>query len=240
MAYVYQHIRKDTNQPFYIGIGSDLNFYRANKFSERNEIWERIKNKTEILVEILHDNIEWEDACVIEIELIKKYGRINNKTGILSNMTDGGEGTLNRVINEETRYLLGNGNRGKKRTEESKLKQSEITKGVKKSKSHSEKIREYRIGKKMSEETKRKISENSKGRSSWNKGIKFSEESKLKMSNSKKGKKTSSDNPNSKIVLNTENGIYYNTLKEAAISVNMGYSNFKRKIKINKINFKYV
>ena len=231
MAYVYQHIRKDTNEPFYIGIGSDLNFYRANKFSERNEIWERIKNKTEILVEILHDNIEWEDACVIEIELIKKYGRINNKTGILSNMTDGGEGTLNRVINEETRYLLGNGNRGKKRTEESKLKQSEITKGVKKSKSHSEKIREYRIGKKMSEETKRKISENSKGRSSWNKGIKFSEESKLKMSNSKKGKKTSSDNPNSKIVLNTENGIYYNTLKEAAISVNMGYSKFQKKNK---------
>jgi len=240
VAYVYQHIRKDTNQPFYIGIGSDLNFYRANKFSERNEIWERIKKKTEILVEILHNNIEWGEACKIEIELIKKYGRINNKTGILSNMTDGGEGTLNKVINEDTRYLLGNGNRGKKRTEESKLKQSEVTKGVKKSKSHSEKIREYRIGKKMSEETKRKISENSKGRSSWNKGIKFSEESKLKMSNSKKGKKTSSDNPNSKIVLNTENGIYYNTLKEAAISINMGYSNFKRKIKINKINFKYV
>ena len=140
MAYVYQHIRKDTNQPFYIGIGSDLNFYRANKFSERNEIWERIKNKTEILVEILHNNIEWEEACGIEIQLIKKYGRINNKTGILSNMTDGGEGTLNRVINNDTRYLLGNGNRGKKRTEESKLKQSNVTKGVKKSKYHSEKI----------------------------------------------------------------------------------------------------
>jgi hypothetical protein len=240
VAYVYQHIRKDTNHPFYIGIGSDLNFYRANKFSERNEIWERIKNKTEILVEILHNNIEWGEACKIEIELIKKYGRINNKTGFLSNMTDGGEGTLNKVINENTKYLLGNGNRGKKRTEESKLKQSEVTKGIKKSKSHSEKIRKYRIGKKMSEETKRKISENSKGRSSWNKGIKFSEESKVKMSNSKKGKKTSSDNPNSKIVLNTENGIYYNTLKEAALSINMGYSNFKRKIKINKINFKYV
>ncbi len=240
MAYVYQHIRKDTNQPFYIGIGSDLGFYRANKFSERNEIWERIKNKTEILVEILHNNIEWEDACQIEIQLIKKYGRINNKTGILSNMTDGGEGTLNKVINEETRYLLGNGNRGKKRTEESKLKQSKVTKGVKKSKSHTEKIRQYRIGKKLSEETKRKISENSKGRSSWNKGIKFSDESKIKMSNSKKGKKTSGDNPNSKIVLNTENGVFYETLKEAAISINMGYSNFKRKIKINKINFKYV
>lgn len=240
MAYVYQHIRKDTNKPFYIGIGSDFNFYRANKFLGRNEIWERIKNKTEILVEILHNDIEWSDACKIEIELIKKYGRINNKTGILSNMTDGGEGTLNRVISEDTRYLLGNGNRGKKRTEKSKLKQSQVTKGVKKPKSHGEKIREYRIGKKMSEETKRRMSENSKGRSSWNKGIPFSEESKIKMSNSKKGKKTLGDNPNSKIVLNTENGIYYNTLKEAAISINMGYSSFKEKIKINKINFKYV
>ena len=50
MAYVYQHIRKDTNKPFYIGIGSDFNFYRANKFLGRNEIWKRIKNKTEILL----------------------------------------------------------------------------------------------------------------------------------------------------------------------------------------------
>ena len=240
MAYVYQHIRKDTNQPFYIGIGSDLNFYRANKFSERNEIWERIKNKTEILVEILHNNIEWEDACQIEIQLIKKYGRINNKTGILSNMTDGGEGTLNRVISDDTRYLLGNGVRGKQRTDESRLKQSITSKGIKKTKEHSEKIRQYRLGKKMSEESKKKMSENSKGRQTWNKGVKFSEESKIKMRDSKKGKNILGSNPNSKIVLNTENGIYYDTLKEAAISVNIGYSNFKQKIKKNKINFKYV
>ena len=240
MAYVYRHIRKDKNEVFYIGIGSDSDYYRANKFSERNEIWNRIKNKTEILVEILHKNIEWGEACRIEIELIKKYGRINNKTGILSNMTDGGEGTLNKVINEDTRYLLGNGNRGKKRTEESKKRQSESVKGIKKPKEHGEKIRQYRTGKKMSEESKLKISKNSKGRSSWNKGITFSEESKLKMSISKKGKKTSGDNPNSKMVINMLNGIYYETLKDAANSIGMGYSNFKQKIKQNKINFKYV
>jgi hypothetical protein len=92
----------------------------------------------------------------------------------------------------------------------------------------------------MSEESKKKMSENSKGRQTWNKGVKFTEESKIKMSNSKKGKKTSGNNPNSKIVLNTENGIYYDTLKDAALSVNIGYSNFKQKIKKNKINFKYV
>ena len=240
MAYVYKHIRVDKNEVFYIGIGSDSDYYRANKFSERNEIWNRIKEKTEVLVEIVCDNIDWKLACELEKELIKKYGRINNKTGILSNMTDGGEGTLNKIISEETKYFLGKGNRGKKRTDESKKRQSNSTKGVKKPEGHGEKIRKYRIGKKMSEESKLKISKNSKGRSSWNKGLKFSEESKLKMSILKKGKKISAENPKSKMVLNTVTGIYYDTLKEAAYSICMGYSNFKKKIRKNKINFKYV
>lgn len=240
MAYVYRHIRKDKNEVFYIGIGSDSDYYRAHKFSERNEIWNRIKNKCEVLVEILYDNLDWKTACDIEKKLIKQYGRINNNTGILSNMTDGGEGTLNKIISEDTRYSLGKGNRGKKRTEESKKRQSDSTKGVKKPEGHGDKIRQFRIGKKMSEESKLKISKNSKGRSSWNKGLKFSEESKLKMSLSKKNKKISAENPKSKMVLNTVTGIYYDTLKEAAYSIGMGYSNFKTKIKQNKINFKYV
>jgi len=239
MAYVYKHIRTDKNEIFYIGIGSDSTYYRAHRFSERNQIWNRIKNKSAVLVEIIFDNIDWETACEIEKDLIKKYGRINNNTGVLSNMTDGGEGTLNRVISEETRHMLGSGNSGKIRTEESKKKQSESTKGVKKSKEHSDKIRKYRIGKKMSDYSKSKISENSKGRSSWNKGLKFSEETRLKMSLSKKGKKTSGDNPKSKMVINTLNGIYYETLKEAAYSIGMNYSSFKAKLKQNKTNFKY-
>lgn len=240
MAYVYRHIRLDKNEVFYIGIGSDSDYYRANKFTERNEIWDRIKSKSDILVEIVYDNIDWKTACELEKELIKKYGRINNKTGILSNMTDGGEGTLNKVISEGTRYSLGKGNRGKKRTEESKKKQSESTKGVKKPEIHGEKIRQYRLGKKMSDESKMKISKNSKGRRSWNKGLKFSEESRNRMSESKKGKKTSGENPKAKMVINILTGIYYDTLKDAANSIGMGYSNFKIKIKQNKINFKYV
>jgi len=240
LAYVYRHIRVDKNEVFYIGIGSDSDYYRANKFSERNEIWNRIKEKTEVIVEIVSDNIDWGFACELEKELIKKYGRINNKTGILSNMTDGGEGTLNKIISEETRHLLGKGNRGKQRTEESKKRQSESMKGTKKPEGHGDKIRQFRIGKKMSEESKLKISENSKGRSSWNKGLKFSEDSKLKMSLSKKGKKLLGENPKSKMVMNTFTGIYYDSLKEAAYSIGMGYSNFKQKIRQNKINFKYV
>ena len=39
MAYVYQHVRLDTNEPFYIGIGSDdKNYQRANnKFNRKSQ-----------------------------------------------------------------------------------------------------------------------------------------------------------------------------------------------------------
>jgi hypothetical protein len=97
MSYVYRHIRLDKNQPFYIGISSSNNNYsytRANSKEQRNEIWGRIVSKTDYIVEILFDDISYEDAKIKEKEFIKLYGRIDNKTGILSNLTDGGDGTL--------------------------------------------------------------------------------------------------------------------------------------------------
>ena len=40
MAYLYRHIREDKNEPFYIGIGSDSTYKRANqtKKERRNKI----------------------------------------------------------------------------------------------------------------------------------------------------------------------------------------------------------
>jgi len=63
MAYVYRHIRLDTNQPFYIGIGSDNTYYRANKKSQRNIHWKRVVAKTDYEVEIMLDDLTWEQAC---------------------------------------------------------------------------------------------------------------------------------------------------------------------------------
>ena len=101
---VYQHIRLDNDQPFYIGIGS--NKKRAFRTSGRNDIWNKITNKTKYRVEIIFEGLSKEEACKKEIELIGKYGRINDKTGILSNITMGGEILLGE---ESPRF-----NRGKK------------------------------------------------------------------------------------------------------------------------------
>ena len=72
MAYVYRHIRLDKNEPFYIGIGSDVKYTRANelRIKRRNPLWNRIFCKTKIEVEIILDNLTWQDACKKEIEFI--------------------------------------------------------------------------------------------------------------------------------------------------------------------------
>ncbi len=93
MAYVYKHTRLDNNEIFYIGIGSHLdNYKRAYITYKRNYLWYKIIKKTDYIVDILFDNISWEEACEKEVELIKLYGKISDKTGSLCNLTDGGEG----------------------------------------------------------------------------------------------------------------------------------------------------
>lgn len=106
MAYVYRHIRLDKNEPFYIGIGSDSVYKRARERTRRNEIWMRIVAKTNYDIEILFDDVSWEYAKAKEIEFIALYGRKDNGTGVLSNMSDGGDGELNKVFTEEYRKKL--------------------------------------------------------------------------------------------------------------------------------------
>jgi hypothetical protein len=104
MAIVYQHIRKDTNEVFYIGIGKKQS--RAYSKHDRSLLWNRYVNKFGYDVEILHKDISWEEACDLEISYIKHYGRLNNKTGILVNLTDGGDGIKGYSHTNETKEYL--------------------------------------------------------------------------------------------------------------------------------------
>ena len=104
---MYQHIRKDKNTIFYIGIGKiqtgqrittfKLQHYRAYTKSRRNPIWKNIIAKTRYTVEILVTGVSLEEACSLEIELISKYGKMS-EGGTLSNITSGGESVSKRLI----------------------------------------------------------------------------------------------------------------------------------------------
>ncbi len=99
--YVYAHYTADTNQLFYIGIGSHrpgntvgkkyLRAYSCAK-SQRNIYWLGKYKKHGRIVKILFDNLTEKEAKYKEIELIAKYGTYIKKTGFLCNISEGGEG----------------------------------------------------------------------------------------------------------------------------------------------------
>jgi group I intron endonuclease len=159
MAYVYRHIRTDKNQPFYIGIGTDKKYYRAYSSTKRNPLWNNIVKNSAYEVEIFMDDLTWEQACEKEKELISLYGRKNTNTGILCNMTDGGEGTLNIQFSQERRKSIsirnlgntyGSLTKGRTHTEDARRKMSFAVQGEK----------HPLFGKKHSDYSKIKISQN--------------------------------------------------------------------------------
>lgn len=100
--YTYTHTRLDTNEVFYIGIGtkSDRNYstyrstyYRAHKKTDRNIIWKRITQKTEYSIQIVFESDIYDEVKCKEKELIAFYGK-KSHYGSLCNLTDGGDGTL--------------------------------------------------------------------------------------------------------------------------------------------------
>jgi hypothetical protein len=101
MACVYRHVRMDTNMPFYVGIGSSTS--RAFCKDSRNKHWISIVKNTEYRVDIIIDDIDIELAKEKEKEFISIYGRSDLGIGTLCNHTDGGEGTLNRIVTAEER-----------------------------------------------------------------------------------------------------------------------------------------
>jgi hypothetical protein len=154
MAYVYRHIRLDKNEPFYIGIGSDTHYTRAyEKGNRRNKIWKDIVAKSEYKVDILIDDLTWEEACEKEKEFISLYGRISNETGTLSNMTDGGDGIFGYNHSVQSKIKMSNKKIGIKRSDDLKNKLSLARKGKYTGKDN------WFYGKNHSIETKLKMSE---------------------------------------------------------------------------------
>jgi hypothetical protein len=109
--YVYQHTRLDTNEIFYIGIGTkNINeitfnsiYYRAFNKASRSKIWKRIYNKSKnIKVDIIYESDCYESIFNKEKDLIRLHGRRDLGTGSLCNLTDGGEGRYNYKLSEES------------------------------------------------------------------------------------------------------------------------------------------
>ena len=106
--YVYMYRDPLTNQPFYVGKGlnnraeahlkdaknpdnNSRNYYNTIKL---NKIRKILNRGEEPVVEYLCENMTEQDAFEFEIFLINQIGRLVLNEGPLTNLTEGGEGTL--------------------------------------------------------------------------------------------------------------------------------------------------
>jgi hypothetical protein len=154
--YVYAYLREDRT-PYYIGKGT------ANRCKEKHNVGIPPDDRIEFIKTELSD----QEAIQLEIELIAKYGRKDLGTGILRNMTDGGDGVAGRIFTEETRAKISSANKGKPSPMKGKKNPglSAALKGKKQSPEHIAKLIKIRKGK-----PNPKLSLALKGRPAHNKG----------------------------------------------------------------------
>lgn len=173
--YLYRHIRLDKNEPFYIGIGKKRINRRCLSFKSiyeracvrdtgRSKFWNKIANKTDYDIEILLESNSLMFIKEKEIEFIKLYGRRDLKTGILCNLTEGGDGNDFIRSKESIQKGLATKKLTWKMSEETKRKIGEANTGKKRTQAEKEQMSLSRVGRKTSEETRRKQSIINKGK----------------------------------------------------------------------------
>lgn len=124
--------------PFYIGYGKNK---RINEHLGKREM-NRKCHKTSKIISLfssglipifikLEENLTFEEANQLEINLISILGRLDNNTGILTNHTDGGMGTKNKILSDETKTKMSKSHIGVLHSEETKKQISIKHKGKK-------------------------------------------------------------------------------------------------------------
>lgn len=87
---------------------------RGEKDLKSNKIRKLLRSGNTIIEEVLLITDSEKEALEYEVSLIAKYGRRNNNTGILTNLTDGGEGVVGAVYSAEAREKMSKAKMGHK------------------------------------------------------------------------------------------------------------------------------
>ncbi len=117
--YTYAYLREDKT-PYYIGKGRKRRAFTLHKRMPRPP-------KERIL--FLKENLTEEQAFKHEVYMIAVLGRKDLGTGILRNLTDGGEGGSGWKPSSKTRSNISKAKCGKLHTTKAKLKMSEALRG---------------------------------------------------------------------------------------------------------------
>lgn len=137
--YVYAYLRKSDCTPYYIGKGKGQRAWAKDHNVRVPEDPKRII--------ILESGLTDVGALAIERRMIRWYGRKDIGTGILRNISNGGDGCEGRILTQHTRKLIAIANSKREWTDESR-----------------DKIRTWRKTQIQSPESNKKRSQTLKGR----------------------------------------------------------------------------
>jgi hypothetical protein len=102
--YVYAYLRTN-GTPYYVGKGI------GNRAWKRNRHFPPPKDRTQIV--ICETGLSEIGALAIERRLIRWYGRKDNHTGVLRNLTDGGDGSSGFHHSEDAKRKMSVAKKGK-------------------------------------------------------------------------------------------------------------------------------
>ena len=187
--YVYQHLKADSGEIFYVGKGMGR---RAHDSYHRSKYWKSIVAKHGVTVELLKVDITEPESLELEIATIEKY----RKKGLqIINMTDGGDGTTGYSHTDEHKQMMSAKQSGENNPRYGKVG---TRRGVVVGPETIEKLRLSHLGKELPEEQKRKIRESTKKARAGIKtlgmtGRTHSEETKAKMRAKAMGRKQTAE-----------------------------------------------
>ena len=206
MFYVYAYLRTLDYTPYYIGKGKG------------NRAWG--KDHTVVVpsdlsrIVIIERHLTELGALAIERRMLRWYGRKDNGTGILRNQTDGGEGGNGAIRTEEQRKRIGDFNRGKVLTEETKQKMRKP-----KPQGFGDRVSAASKGKPKTDEHRKNLSAAGKGNIPWNKGLTKSDPRVAKYATTNTGRIVSEDTRKKQSI--AHKGVYNTEEQKAKISASL-------------------
>jgi len=190
--YTYAYLREDKT-PYYIGKGKGNRAYVSNGRANKPPTKDRIL--------ILKENLTEKEAFRHEVYMIAVFGRKDLGTGILRNLTNGGDGTSGGIHSPETKQKMSAAQKGEKNhmygktiSPETRAKISAATKGKTCSPETKEKMsavqkgeNHHFYGKSHTPETRAKMSAALKGENNPRYGKSHTPEARAKISAARKG-----------------------------------------------------
>lgn len=157
--FVYCYLRVKTSKngkagtPYYIGVASSAKRPIDSHICSVPPVGQRQR------IRVLRSGLTWEEACDWEKFYIKHYGRIDLGTGILQNLTEGGDGVKGHgpaAIRKISQTHLG---KARSRDAVEKQRMSHLALGRTCTDQHKKQVSEALFGHETPEETRKKISD---------------------------------------------------------------------------------